>query len=135
MSDLRSRNADLLKSLPKNSVVLLESAPELIRNGDAYYPYRQSSNTLYLTDCDEANVLWAMKLNEDKIEIHMVCQPENPKLSAWVGKWTTPENAKNKYDIDFAVSIECWHDWLLKILPGVKHVWLDFSNAKKIKSS
>ena len=113
---LKDRANKLLDNLPENSIVLLESSPEKVRNNDVNYPFRQNSNVLFLTDCNEKDNFWAIERGSGKLRIHMACKPEDKKLEQWVGSWVNPNNAIDLYGVDEVVSVENWPDYLKKLL-------------------
>ena len=47
----------LFKLMNDNSIAVIESATEKIRNNDSTYRYRQSSNFYYLTGYDKPSAL------------------------------------------------------------------------------
>jgi Xaa-Pro aminopeptidase len=128
---LKDRANKLLDNLPENSIVLLESSPEKVRNNDVNYPFRQNSNVLFLTDCNEKDNFWAIERGSGKLRIHMACKPEDKKLEQWVGSWVNPNNAIDLYGVDEVVSVENWPDYLKKLLLKFDCLWLDFSNFSR----
>ena len=128
---LKDRANKLLDNLPENSVVLLESSPEKVRNNDVNYPFRQNSNVLFLTDCNEKDNFWAIERYSGKLRVHMACKPEDKKLEQWVGSWVNPNNAVDLYGVDEVVSIDNWPNYLKKLLLNFDHLWLDFSNFSR----
>jgi Xaa-Pro aminopeptidase len=125
---LKKRLNKLFAILPENSIILLESGPEKIRNNDVHYPYRQDSNTLFLTDCHEPNNFWAIEKSSGKLKVHMACKPEDKKLEQWIGAWVTPNNAVALYGVDEAIDINKWQSYLKELLQKFNHLWVDFSN-------
>src|SRR3990167_10778904 len=53
MHDYAKRRKQLMQKIGPTSIVLLPAAPEVSRNGDSYYAYRQHSDFYYLTGFDE----------------------------------------------------------------------------------
>jgi Xaa-Pro aminopeptidase len=51
-SSFRAHRQALARRLPEG-LILLAAAPEILRNGDVHFPYRQASDFLYLTGVEE----------------------------------------------------------------------------------
>ena len=49
MTDYAKRRKHLMQQVGQSGVVILPAAPEIIRNGDSHYLYRQNSDIYYLT--------------------------------------------------------------------------------------
>ena len=124
---LKQRYKKIFANLPDKSLILIESNSTFTRNNDVNYPYRQYSNTIYLTNCLEPNTFTAIFNLNGEIKKHMACHNFNPTKAQWEGGWTYPEKANEVYGTDYATSIEEWPKHLINILSQVAIVWL--SNA------
>ena len=51
-AEFKRRRSQLMKMMGKNSIAILPSASEVIRNRDTHFPFRQDSDFLYLTGFD-----------------------------------------------------------------------------------
>ena len=120
---IKQRHSEIFRHLPKNSLVLAESQTSKTRNNDVKYPFRQHSNTIYLTNCYEANTFWAISSNS----FDMACKPKDPITAAWIGEWTCPQQALDVYGVNCALPINEWPKHLVKLLKTTDIVWL--SNA------
>lgn len=125
---IKQRHKDIFQHLPNNSLILTESRPNIVRNNDVNYAFRQYSNTIYLTNCYEPNTFWAISNSS----FDMACEPANPIKSTWIGSWTCPLQAKSVYGVDCALPINEWHNHLIKLLAKTDVVWL--SDAPKSES-
>ena len=52
-----ARRRAVLDAVAPQSALLLPAGRELLRNGDTHYPFRQSSDFLYLTGFQEADAI------------------------------------------------------------------------------
>ena len=54
----------LLQLIPLDTLVVIYGNSEILRNGDVYFPFRQSSNFMYLTDLDAPELILTIFNNE-----------------------------------------------------------------------
>ena len=66
----KKRRKKLFGLMKDNSIVLIESAPEKIRNNDSTYRYRQCSNFYYLTGYDKPSALLIVIKKNKKLITH-----------------------------------------------------------------
>ena len=87
--DLFIRNRKKLTGrLEKNSVAIVHSNDQMLRNGDQYYPYRQSSDLFYLAGIEQEMTILLLCPDHpdvDKQEILFLREPD-PKLERWEGR-------------------------------------------------
>lgn len=91
------RNRQKLSGLVNpNSVVIVHSNDQMVRNGDQYFPFRQHSDLFYLTGIEQEMTILLLcpdHPNNDRQEMLFVREPD-PKLEAWEGKKLDRERAK-----------------------------------------
>ena len=91
---VKNRNKVLAK-LPENSSAVVFSNPQMPKNGDEFYPYRQSSDFFYLTGiCQEKSILILTNAVHDKNAILFILEPK-PELEQWEGKKLSNDEATN----------------------------------------
>lgn len=106
-----NRNA-LFESMENNSIAVIPSAALHVRNRDAEFPFRQSSDFFYLTGFTEDNACLVLvkKLDATSNEIQtqsiLFCQPKVKEMEIWTGYRLGPEAAIENLSMDTAVSIE-----------------------------
>ncbi len=121
-SDLFKRNRQkLIGRMEIDSVAIFQSNDQMHRNGDQYYPYRQSSDLFYLSGIEQEMSVLIICPGADNPELLFI-RKSDPKLETWEGR---------KLDLDTASEIS-----------GIKTVrWLDdlekqinelFGNVQKI---
>ncbi|MEZ5987779.1 MAG: aminopeptidase P N-terminal domain-containing protein [Planctomycetota bacterium] len=97
----RARRQAVLKDL-RGIPLLLRSAPEVLRNGDVHYTYRQDSNFHYLCGFDEPEaILLAVPEGRGHRTILFV-RPRDKAREVWDGKRAGPAGAKRTYGADEA---------------------------------
>lgn len=80
------RRQSLMKKLGKGSVVVIPGAKEVIRNGDAHYPFRQNSDFYYLTGFCEPEAVLVLTTRGSDGEFILFNRPNDPKMETWTGK-------------------------------------------------
>ena len=87
--ELFIRNRQKLKGrLEKDSIAIVHSNDQMLRNGDQFFPYRQNSDLFYLTGIEQEMTILLLcpdHPDKDRQEILFIRQPD-PKLEAWEGK-------------------------------------------------
>jgi Xaa-Pro aminopeptidase len=96
------RRKQLMRMAGEDSIVILLAAPARIRNNDAYYPYRQDSDFLYLTGFREHDALLVM-IPEGKVGRCMLfCRNRDPEREMWDGAMVGLDAAVSEYGMDQA---------------------------------
>lgn len=101
-ADFFAKNrAELCKSLGTDSLVLMQSSPNTIRNADSLNAWRQDSNFFYFTginysDCNLLLVPGA----EGKTEEFLFIPPVDEEKEKWMGKMLKKEQAKETSGIE-----------------------------------
>ncbi|KPL16460.1 MAG: X-Pro aminopeptidase [Bacteroides sp. SM1_62] len=87
--DLFIRNRRKLAGrLEKNSVAIVHSNDQMLRNGDQFFPYRQNSDLFYLTGIEQEMTILLLcpdHPSEDRQVMLFIREPD-PKLESWEGK-------------------------------------------------
>lgn len=122
----------LFEYLPINSVALIASGGEQIRNRDVEYPFRAQSDFFYLTGFTEPDsVLILLKKalqGKPVLETHLFLRPKDPEQETWQGRRLGVESAPEVLSIDQAWSIEELDDGGLELLENSDSVYFSFSN-------
>ena len=98
----------------KGSAMILAAAPEVIRNDDVHYPYRQDSNFYYLTGFEEPEsiLLFRPGLVPETI---LFVRKKDLERETWDGFRFGPELAEKEFQVDKAYLI----DEFSKVAPGL----------------
>ena len=97
-----ARRDALMQVLGPNAVAVVRSLPERLRNGDAFHPFRQHSDVLYLTGFVEPDTTLVLRPGADKERVVMFVRPRDPELEVWDGKRAGLEGAIERYGADAA---------------------------------
>jgi len=95
MKWFKNKRLQIAKSLPKGSVLVLASAPEVLRQPDVLYPYRQDSNFYYLTGFKSPSSLFVLTSSKSVLFI----QDKNAVQEIWNGKRETISEVKKTFAI------------------------------------
>lgn len=99
----RGRRARLAAQLG-NSIAIVPTAPEQIRNRDAHYPYRYDSYFYYLTGFREPEAVLVM-VGGEKPQHILFCREKNLEREIWDGYRHGPDAAKTTFAMDAAYCI------------------------------
>tara|TARA_B100000686_G_scaffold355397_1_gene474881 strand:+ start:21697 stop:23004 length:1308 start_codon:yes stop_codon:yes gene_type:complete len=130
------KRRDLLsKAIKDNSVVILQSPEEKIRNNDVYYTYRQCSNFYYLTGYNEPLSILLLKKQQGKTKTFFYSTKPNKQATIWTGNIDSAEKIKKNLQIDKCQYLEKFDNDIARFLENSKNIYYlysDQSNAKKI---
>lgn len=101
----QQRRRRLMEQVSKGAVVLLPSAKEVIRNGDAHYPFRQNSDFFYLSGFSEPESVIVLT-NHPCNEFIMFNRPNDPRMETWTGKRAGQQGARFLFGADRAYPID-----------------------------
>lgn len=101
---LRRRRA-LMRAVGNEALVLVPAAPVRYRNGDAAYPYRQSSDFLYLTGFDEPEALLVLAPGREAAEQILFCREHDERAERYDGERLGPERAVQALNLDDAFPV------------------------------
>jgi Xaa-Pro aminopeptidase len=108
------RRSNLMKQLPKDALVVISSAPVIMRTESAEYPYRQANNFAYLCGFPEPHA--SLVLTHHKSILF--CQDKNPEKEIWTGRIIGQEQARQDYGFDEVLSNKTLDAELLKLKAG-----------------
>lgn len=109
------RRQRLLADMADNSIAIIPSANEVIRNNDVHYPFRQDSDFHYLTGFDEPESVAVLIPGREHGEFVIFCRERDATRELWDGYRAGPEGACSDYAADDAFPITDIDD----ILPGL----------------
>lgn len=114
-TELQRRRRTLMRMMDKNSIAIIPSAPECVRNRDVHYPYRQDSDFLYLTDFTEPESVAVFIPGRQQGEFILFCRERDPEMETWHGRRAGPEGTIRDFHADDAFPISD----IDEILPGL----------------
>ncbi len=113
----------LFERMLPQSVAIIVSNGEVVRNGDVHYAYRQNSDLLYLSQFNEPqSVLLISNLN-GRNEFIMFVRPKDKAKEIWTGKRFGTEGAIKYFGADKACVIGDLEQVLTDMLKLAKNVY------------
>lgn len=121
--EFASRRQLLISHMEPNSIAILPSANEKIRNRDADYPFRQDSDFYYLCGFPEPEAVLVLIPGREHGETILFCRERDRTREIWDGYRAGPEGACSKYQADDAFPIGDIDDILPGLLEGRERVY------------
>jgi len=109
------RRRRLMEEAGSDALIVLAAAPERLRNGDAFYPYRQDSDFLYLTGLDEPEAVLVLRPGRESGEQILFLRERDRDRERWDGPRLGLDGAIEQLGMDDAFPIGD----LDEILPGM----------------
>jgi Xaa-Pro aminopeptidase len=109
-----ARRNCLIKQMQRG-IAVIPTAPEMVRNGDAHFPYRFGSHFHYLSGFTEPEAVVVLIAGEQRQSI-LFCRDKNPEREIWDGFRYGPEAACEKFGFDAAHSIDQLDDKLVELM-------------------
>ncbi|MEP6859366.1 MAG: aminopeptidase P N-terminal domain-containing protein [Deltaproteobacteria bacterium] len=97
-----ARRAALMEAIGPDAVAIVRSLPERLRNGDAFHPFRQASDVVYLTGFVEPETTLVVRPGAETDRVVMFVRPRDPDLETWDGRRAGLEGAKERFGADAA---------------------------------
>jgi len=91
-----------MHALGPDAVAVVRSLPERLRNGDAYYPFRQISDLYYLTGFTEPDATLILRPGAETNRVVMFVRPRDPEMEVWDGRRAGIDGAKASFGADEA---------------------------------
>jgi len=134
MNIFTQRRNKLGKLMDNNSLCIIESSPERVRNNDVFFPFRQDSNFFYLTGYNEPHAILLIYKAGRKINSHFFSKKPNKLDEIWTGKIMSSSQIKKKYEFNkcgYLNETNKYMDLYLKNANTVYHSLEDVSLIKK----
>ena len=109
-----------------SDAALLFGAPHVLRNGDAEFRYRQSSDVFYLTGWEDPEVAVLFRPGSEQ-PLTMFVQPRNPEMEIWTGRRYGPEGAMTRFGADQAFPYSELAERLPDMLQGYRNLHYRFA--------
>ena len=92
-----------------NKALIIAAHPELIRNDDVHFPYRQDSNLYYLSGFEEPESILMLLPGKNPQEVLFV-RRKNPERETWDGFRYGPADAQTQFKFDQVYQIDEFED-------------------------
>ena len=114
-TEFARRRKQLMRMMGENSIAILPTANEQVRNRDVLFPFRPDSDFFYLTGFSEPEAVMVLLPNRKQGEFLMFCREKDPVKETWDGYRAGLEGAMEQYGADDAFPFSDIDD----ILPGL----------------
>jgi Xaa-Pro aminopeptidase len=111
-----ARRDAFMQMLGPHAVAVVRSLPERLRNGDAFHPFRQHSDILYLTGFAEPDTTLVLRPGAETERVVMFVRPRDPEMEVWDGRRAGIEGAKEQYGADAAYPAAELHGKLWELI-------------------
>jgi Xaa-Pro aminopeptidase len=112
-------------------VAIIPTAPEVMRNADADYPYRHDSYFYYLTGFTEPEATLVLVAGE-KDQTILVCREKNEEREIWDGYRYGPEAAREAFGLDAAHSIASIDTELPKLMANAPALFYALGSSSRL---
>jgi len=109
-----------------NAVAIVPAHPELIRNHDVHYKFRQDSTFQYLTGFEEPDSIAVFLNINGKKEFVLFVRPKDLEKEIWTGFRAGVDGAVNKHGADRAYPLSEFDTVLPKLLQGADRIYYSF---------
>jgi Xaa-Pro aminopeptidase len=116
MSEYAKRRKQLMQTVGPTGMVILPGAQEVIRNGDAVYPFRQNSDFYYMTGFNEPNAVAILIPQRQEGEYILFNQIRDHQREIWEGPCAGQEGACKDFLADQAFAFSELENILPKLL-------------------
>ncbi len=127
-AEFKRRRNQLMKMMGRNTIAILPSASELVRNQDVHYPFRQHSDFLYLTGFKEPDAVMVLVPGRKHGEYLLFCREKDPEQETWNGRRAGQEGAIETYGADDSFPIDDIDDILPGLLEGKDSIYYTIGN-------
>ena len=123
MNEYAKRRSRLLKQMGPNSMAILPTATEKIRNRDVHYPFRPDSDFFYMTGFSEPEAVMVLVKEKSKSRFILFCRQRDREREIWDGHRFGPEGAIEHFGADEAYEITQLHYKLGEWMSGVDQIY------------
>lgn len=133
MKTYADRRAALIKQMQAKGggVAIIPTAPEVMRNRDADYPYRHDSYFYYLSGFTEPEAVIVLVCGEVSQSI-LFCREKNLEREIWDGFRHGPEAARTAFGFDAAYPIEALDTELPKLMENMPALFYALGSNDKL---
>jgi len=130
MLDFIKHRTALFEKMSDNSLLVVPSADVLLRNRDADFPFRQSSDFFYLTGFTEDHACLLLQKKQGECKTLLFCQPKIKEMEIWTGYRLGPDAAVNELSVDEAFPIEELSKQLPDLMGDCDQVYAAWGHSK-----
>ena len=133
MKTYAARRASLITQMQAKGggIAIIPTAPEVMRNRDADYPYRHDSYFYYLSGFTEPESVIVLLAGE-KNQTILFCREKNLEREIWDGFRYGPEAARSTFGFDAAYPIEAIDTELPKLMANAQGLFYALGSDSKL---
>lgn len=135
MTEYAKRRKQLMQKIGPNGIVILPAAPELNRNGDTSFPYRQNSDFYYLTGFNEPEAIAIIAPKRKGGEFILFNRVRDREQEIWNGFRAGQQGARKTYGANEAFPISEFESKLPELLEGRTEIHYPISLDKKFDAA
>lgn len=118
MTEYAKRRKSLMKQIGASGIIILPAAPEVARNADAVYAYRQNSDFYYLTGFNEPEAVVVLAPNRKEGEYILFNRVRDRDREIWDGPRAGQQGARKEFQADQSFPIHELEKMLPELLMG-----------------
>ena len=126
------RRQQLMKITGENSITILASRAEFIRNGDVHHYYRQDSDFYYLSGFNEPDAVLVLVPSKKGLQHILFCREADPKKMKWDGPMVGTQGAIDYFGFDAAFDIMEVDRRLPGLIEGCEKVCYKIGNSSRL---
>jgi Xaa-Pro aminopeptidase len=133
MNSYADRRAALIRHMQGKGggVAIIPTAPEVMRNRDADYPYRHDSYFYYLSGFTEPDAVIVLVCGEQNRSI-LFCREKNMEREIWDGFRYGPDAARTTFGFDEAYPIDALDTELPKLMANAPSLFYALGSNDKL---
>lgn len=116
------RRKEIANKIGKGAIALISASKEVLRNGDAHYPFRQNSDFYYCTGFQEPEAVLLI-LGGSVGESILFHRSRQPEAEQWTGPRLGPEAAPDVLGVTEAYAIEEFQTRFIHYLSEAKTIY------------
>ena len=128
--DYQARRQAAFKILPAESALMIPSSPSCVRSADVHFPYRPSSDMLYLCGYEEESAFLILISGEKQKQVLFV-QKKDPTKQLWSGPVYGPEGAGELTGMDSCYTNQCFLAVAEELLKNTQRFYYSFGKNLK----
>ena len=123
IEEFEQRQERLTSQFRHDDVLVLASPPHAVHSNDVEYPYRTSSDLIYLTGWTEAESVFVLRHQDGRWVSALFVQPKDTLKEIWEGRRPGVEGALSAYAVNEAYGNNELDDNLLNWLADARRVF------------
>ena len=133
MTEYAQRRKKFMGLIGPNNIAIFPAAKEIIRNGDALYQFRQSSDFYYLTGFNEPEAYLVLAPQRAEGEFILFNRIRDKERETWDGPRAGQDGAVNDFHANQSFAINQFEEMLPLLMMGREAVFFPFANNSMLE--